>query len=89
GRGVGEKDYSERVAAEVDAEVSKIIDDAFRRGEDILKKHKGALDAIAKKLIEVETIERDEFEDLLIANGITPKKKDPRIDPTEELVVRG
>jgi len=87
GRGVGEKDYSEKVASEVDAEVSKIIDEAYRRGEEILKKHKGALDAIAKKLVEVETIEREDFEDLLIANGIMPKKKDPRIDQREELIV--
>ena len=34
------------------------------------------LDAIAKHLVEVETIEREGFEKLLIANGITPKKKE-------------
>jgi ATP-dependent Zn protease len=41
-----------------------------------LTDHKGALDAIANRLIETETIEREEFEKLLIANGITPKKKE-------------
>jgi cell division protease FtsH len=75
GRGVAEKEYSEKVASVIDAEVSKIIIDAEKRGEEILKSHRKALDSIAKKLIEVETIERDEFEKLLIANGITPKKK--------------
>lgn len=30
----------------------------------------------AKALVEVETIERDEFEKILIANGVTPKKKE-------------
>jgi hypothetical protein len=33
------------------------------------------LDAIAERLIEVENIERDEFEKILIANGVTPKRK--------------
>jgi hypothetical protein len=33
------------------------------------------LNAIARRLIEKETIERDEFETILVANGITPKKK--------------
>ena len=38
-------------------------------------KHRKALDAIAKALVEVETIEREEFEKILVANGITPKKR--------------
>jgi cell division protease FtsH len=75
GHGTGEKEYSEKVSAEIDAEVSSIIENAYKSAEHILKKHKKALDAIAKKLIEVETIERDEFEKLLITNGIEPKKK--------------
>ncbi|MDO8492525.1 MAG: AAA family ATPase, partial [bacterium] len=75
GRGVGEHEYSQKVASEIDAEVSDIINTAYKRGEEVLKKHKKTLDAIAKRLIEVETIERDDFEKILIANGITPKKK--------------
>ncbi|MEK7567476.1 MAG: ATP-dependent zinc metalloprotease FtsH [Patescibacteria group bacterium] len=75
GRGVGEREYSEKVAAELDAEVNKIITGAKKRAEDVLKNNRKALDSIAKTLIEVETIEREEFEKILIANGITPKKK--------------
>ena len=71
-----EKEFSEKVGAVVDAEVSAIIDGNMKRAEEILKKHKVALKAIADKLVEVETIEREEFEKLLITNGITPKKKD-------------
>jgi ATP-dependent Zn protease len=41
-----------------------------------MTKHRDALDAIAAKLIEVETIERDDFEKILIAHGIVPKKKE-------------
>jgi len=75
GRGVSEREYSDKVASEIDAEVSKIITTAKRTAEEVLTKNRKALDAIAKHLVEVETLERDEFEKLLIANGITPKKK--------------
>ncbi|MEK7505836.1 MAG: ATP-dependent zinc metalloprotease FtsH, partial [Patescibacteria group bacterium] len=75
GRGVEERDYSQEVAAKIDAEVKAIIEEATEKGDAILKKHRVALDSIARRLIEVETIEREEFEQLLIANGITPKKK--------------
>lgn len=75
GRGVEDKDYSERVSAEIDAEVSKIMSEALARAEKVLHDHRKALDMIALKLVEVETIERDAFEDILIANGIVPKQK--------------
>jgi cell division protease FtsH len=68
-------EYSERVAAEIDAEVKAIVDGAYKKAEDILTTHRKALDAIAVALVEVETLEREDFEKLLIANGITPKKK--------------
>ena len=42
----------------------------------MLKKHRKVLEAIAQTLVEVETIEREDFEKILIANGITPKKKE-------------
>ncbi len=71
----GWRDYSEKVGAVVDAEVARIMLEAEGRAAEVLKKHKKALDVIAQKLIETETIERDEFEKLLIANGIVPKQK--------------
>ncbi len=75
GRGVGEGEYSERVAAEIDAEVSNIMSTGMNRAEKTINENKKALDAIATRLIETETIEREEFEKILIANGIVPKKK--------------
>ncbi len=75
GQGVGDKEYSEKVGAEIDAEVSKIITEAVGKVEKIIKEHGKVLNAIATRLIEVETIEQKEFEELLIANGITPKRK--------------
>ncbi|MDP3965560.1 MAG: ATP-dependent zinc metalloprotease FtsH [bacterium] len=75
GGGVEGGEQSEEVSAMIDAEVKNIITGALKKAEAVIKKHRGAMDAIAKKLIEVETIERDDFEKILIAHGITPKKK--------------
>jgi cell division protease FtsH len=69
------REYSEKVGSEIDSEVSKIILGALKKAEDILIKHRKALDMIAKKLIEVETIEKEEYEKLLVLNGIEPKRK--------------
>ena len=76
GQGVGEGEYSEKMAAKIDKEVEKIINDSFIRAKNVLTKHKKALDAIAQKLIEVETLEKEEYEKIIIANGILPKKKE-------------
>lgn len=75
GGGFPGKEYSEKVSAEVDTEVKRIIDDAYARAEGIITTHRPLLDAIARKLIEVETLERDDFEKLLILHGVEPKKK--------------
>ncbi len=76
GRGVEDKAYSEKVSGEIDAEVRKIIDDAYHKAETIIHEHRKLLDAIAKRLVDVETIEREEFESILVAHGVTPKKKE-------------
>ncbi|TSC71124.1 MAG: hypothetical protein G01um101449_109, partial [Parcubacteria group bacterium Gr01-1014_49] len=46
------------------------------RAKQVISAHRGALDAIAKELMVKETIERTDFEKILIANGITPKKRE-------------
>lgn len=75
GRGMEDREYSETFGTEVDHEVAHIMKTAYDRALDVVVKHRIALDAIAKELIEVETIERAEFEKILIANGVIPKKK--------------
>ena len=76
GEGVDGSEYSEKVAGEIDAEVSRIMAEGLLRAETAVKKHRPLLDAIAKRLIEKETIERDEFESILVANGVQPKKRE-------------
>jgi len=60
-----EKDYSEEVAAQIDKEVTKLIDNAHLAAQKILTERRKKLDQIAKVLIKKETIERKEFERLL------------------------
>ncbi|HTY39865.1 MAG TPA: ATP-dependent zinc metalloprotease FtsH [Candidatus Paceibacterota bacterium] len=60
-----ERDYSEEVAAKIDAEVRKFIERAYVAAENILKTNKKALDVIAKTLIEKETLEQEEFAKLM------------------------
>ena len=72
---VREEGYSETVSTKVDAEVSRIINDGIKSAEKVLTEHRKALDAIAKKLIEVETLEQDEYDKLITAHGIIPKKR--------------
>jgi len=73
---IREEGYSETVSTKVDAEVSRIINDGIKSAEKVLTEHRKALDAIAKKLIEVETLEQDEYDKLITAHGIIPKKKE-------------
>jgi len=76
GRGMGEKEYSEQVSATIDSEVSIIMNEGLARAKEVLMNHRKALDFISEELIRVETIEHAEFDNLLIANGIIPKKKE-------------
>jgi len=78
-------EQSQQVAAQIDEEVTKIIDDAHKKAGDIIKKHKEALDGIATVLVEKETIEREDFEKILIAHGIVPKKKEG-IEPEPQTI---
>ena len=76
GQGVNDNQYSESMSAKIDGEVSKIMNDAFARARVVLKDHKKCLDDIAKALIDIETLEQPEYEKIIIANGILPKKKE-------------
>ena len=76
GQGVNDKEYSERVSALIDGEVSKIMNNAFAVAKKVLTEKRKVLDAIATKLIEVETLEQAEYNEIIVANGIVPKKKE-------------
>ena len=66
GREIAEqRNYSEKVAREIDAEVKRLVTMAHQRALETLKRHRNQLEAVAKRLLEVETIEREEFEELM------------------------
>jgi cell division protease FtsH len=71
-----DREMSETVSTKVDAEVNRIITDGLLSAEKVLHEHKEAFDAIAMKLIEVETLEKDEYEKILVAHGIVLKEKE-------------
>jgi cell division protease FtsH len=75
GRGVEENEYSEKVAADIDAEVSRIMKEAETKAIATITTNRPLLDAIAKRLVDVETIEKPEFEQILVVHGVTPKQK--------------
>jgi cell division protease FtsH len=77
GNGIN-NELSEAEAAKVGAEVKKIIDGAYVKAKEVMTTHRKALDAIAEKLIEVETLEQPEYEAIIIAHGIVPKKKEEK-----------
>ncbi len=63
GREISEqRDYSEAVAERIDAEVRRMVDDAYKLTRKLLTKYRDRLDAVAQKLLEVETLTREEFE---------------------------
>ena len=63
GREISEqRDYSEAVAEQIDREVRTLVDASYKQALAILKKYRTELDAVAAKLLEVETLTREEFE---------------------------
>jgi cell division protease FtsH len=76
GRGVDEKEYSENVSAQIDSEVRKIMNTAHETAQRVLTENKKVLDVIALRLIEVENIEREEYEQILTAHGIQFKNEE-------------
>ena len=65
GREISEqRDYSEAVAELIDQEVRRLVADAYDSARKILTQYREKLDLVAQKLLEVETLTRDEFEEL-------------------------
>jgi cell division protease FtsH len=87
GSGLEGGEMSQELAGEIDVEVQKIVGESYKKAEHVITKHREALNAIAKTLVEVETIEREEFEKILIANGIVPKKKQDIEHVAEDVLV--
>jgi cell division protease FtsH len=85
GREISEqRDYSEAVAQQIDQEVRKIVSDAYDHAKNVVFKYREMLDAVAKRLLEVETISREEFE--AIFPPPVPKKSGTPIPQGQQVV---
>ncbi len=90
GREISEqRNYSEDVARKIDDEVSRILRQGYEIATATLTKYRSYLDIIAQRLIKEETLEQEQFNE--IVKDIIPKEKKrvPEFDvlPTEEPVV--
>ena len=66
GRDMGRsRDYSEATAQEIDKEVKSLCDKAYEKARDILTSHREALNAIARALLEYETLNGEQVRDLI------------------------
>jgi cell division protease FtsH len=78
GREISEqRDYSDAVAQEIDNEVRRIVGEAYDRARRLLMEYREALDRVAHRLIEVETIDANEFERLFPSPNGAKKSSTP------------
>jgi cell division protease FtsH len=79
GREISEqRDYSEKVAEEIDEEVRRLIDKGYHTAKQVLTEHRDKLEEVVQTILEQETIEGDDLKNLLEAPvGQTPKREPP------------
>ena len=59
------RDFSEEIAADIDREVKKIVDERYEIAKDILSKNRDMLEYISKALLDKETLDEKDFEELM------------------------
>ncbi len=59
------EEISPQTRAQVDAEIKRIIEEAYKKAQEYIEKHRKKLDQVAEKLLEKETLERSEFEEII------------------------
>ena len=66
-----ERDFSEDTAATIDSEVSELVDVAYKRATKVLADNRSVLDELAEMLVEKETVDSEELQNLLILRDVT------------------
>ena len=80
GREISEqRDYSDAIAEQIDNEVRQIIDIQYGRARVILDEHREKLELVAQRLLEVETLEADDF--IALMEGQDPQMAPPSGTP--------
>jgi cell division protease FtsH len=65
-----ERDFSEETAATIDDEVKLLVDQAYRRAKDVLVSNRAVLDKLASMLVDKETVDAEELQELLATNDV-------------------
>jgi cell division protease FtsH len=65
-----ERDFSEDTAAAIDEEVSQLVAEAYGRATEVLKANRPVLDELAELLVEKETVDAEELQELLIHRDV-------------------
>src|SRR5258705_12957621 len=75
------KVYSENTAEEIDGEVKRIIDEAYKTAKDIITTNRDKLELIAKSLLEYETLDGAQVEEIVRTGKFTPPPPAPQVEP--------
>jgi cell division protease FtsH len=75
------KVYSEFTAQEIDSEVKRIIDYAYKTAKDILTTNLDKLELIAKSLLEYETLDGQQVEEIVRTGKFTAPAPAPQVEP--------
>ena len=67
---MSERDFSEETAAAIDEEVRKLVDVAYARAKQVLEDNRHVLDQISDMLMEKETVDAEELQDILAKNDV-------------------
>ncbi|MDJ0681560.1 MAG: ATP-dependent zinc metalloprotease FtsH3 [Xenococcaceae cyanobacterium MO_167.B52] len=65
-----DRDFSDETAAAIDEEVRNLVDQAYRRAKEVLTGNRHILDKLAEMLVEKETVDADELQDVLANNDV-------------------
>ena len=65
-----ERDFSEETAATIDDEVRSLVDEAYKRAKEVLTGNRHILDKLAEMLVDKETVDSDELQELLATNEV-------------------
>jgi cell division protease FtsH len=68
---MSERDFSEETAAAIDEEVRKLVDVAYTRAKEVLVGNRHILDQIAQMLVDKETVDAEELQEILSNNDVT------------------
>ncbi|WP_341528157.1 ATP-dependent zinc metalloprotease FtsH3 [Nostoc sp. UHCC 0302] len=68
---MSERDFSEETAAAIDEEVRKLVDIAYTRAKEVLVKNRHILDQLAQMLVDKETVDAEELQEILANNDVT------------------